>query len=47
MEAAESWHTPPYEITGGNKLIWFIRWRVWRREKNRAERSISTKKVIR
>jgi hypothetical protein len=36
LEMAEEWSTPPYEITGGGKLIWFIRWRVWRRERDKA-----------
>jgi len=39
LEAADDWKTPPYEIAGGGKLLWLLRWRVWKREKNKAEKA--------
>lgn len=25
--AAEAWHKAPWEIAGGSKIVWWIRWR--------------------
>lgn len=33
LDAAEEWGTPPWEISeDGNKLLWFLRWRVYKSE---------------
>jgi hypothetical protein len=26
LVAAEKWGCPPWEIAGGNKLVWWFRW---------------------
>jgi hypothetical protein len=40
--AAENWGCAPIEVTGQDQswmIVWFLRWRVWLAQKNKAEES--------
>jgi hypothetical protein len=29
--AASEWGTPPWEIAGGSRLTWYLRWNEWKK----------------
>lgn len=37
LVAAEAWGCTPWEIAGGNKLVWFMRWQEYITETNKKE----------
>lgn len=41
---AEEWGVPPWEIAGGTRLTWVLRWRVWRSEINKKKKRDSEKR---
>ena len=30
LVAADEWGTPPWEIAGGSRLLWWLRWQAWK-----------------
>lgn len=32
LAAAKEWGCPPWEIAGGHKLTWYIRWQEYRKQ---------------
>ena len=40
LVAAEAWGCTPWEIAGGNPLVWFIRWQEYTVETNKKARGV-------
>jgi len=38
LNAAESWGMPPWELAGGSKLKWLMRYKIMTTERNRKDK---------